>query len=276
MSVGWSGNPVIKRGARGKSREKLWTHCLSPTPRFPRRPSGTWAPAGASRSRAVRRRREAEALQQPPAAGPVQLRSALCPQPSQVLAPGRAGPCRPACGGAAGRGGVWARRDGRSPCPPRCWRAAQPHGAAVTRYRARGRSLPRSRARRPPWPGPGPAEGGSSLGGGAAVPHLRLAGHNLEPSRLFLRRCSPPWHCAGVVLGEVAEGLGWGSLPRIRALHPVARAASATKSPSFPRLPSQALAERFTFKCPLGCPRRSCHSGASPPKTERAERQAGK
>uniref|UniRef100_A0A674GUS1 Complexin-1 n=1 Tax=Taeniopygia guttata TaxID=59729 RepID=A0A674GUS1_TAEGU len=38
-----------KRGAGEKSREKLWTHSFSPTPRpqLPRRASGTRAPAGA-------------------------------------------------------------------------------------------------------------------------------------------------------------------------------------------------------------------------------------
>lgn len=136
-----------------------------------------------------------------------------------------------------------------------------------------GGSLPLSRACRSPRPGP--AEGGCSLRGGSAVLHLGPAGLNLEPSRLFLRRCSSRWHCAGGNLGEVSEGLGRGTLSRIRALHPAAWAASAPKSPSFPRFPCRALAERFTFKCPLGVPRRSCHSRASPPKTEGARGRRG-
>lgn len=86
MSVGWSGNPVIKRGARGKSREKLWTHSLSftPHPQLPRQPSGTWAPAGASRS--------GEEPPQPPAAGPAQLSTA--PTAERGIGAGEGGPCR--------------------------------------------------------------------------------------------------------------------------------------------------------------------------------------
>lgn len=276
MSVGWSGNPVIKRGARGKSRENLWSHSLFPTPhpQLPRQPSGTWAPSGASRSGEEKRSR-AEPPQQPPAAGPAQSSSAQRSPPSEVPAPGRAGRAMLAgvrqgseerrCVGTQGWGersssqvlaGGAAPRHGCDPVPGEGW---QPSPEPILAL-----------------PAVGASRGRSSLRGGAAVLHLGTAGLNLEPSRLFLRGCSPHWHCAGVFLGEVCEGLGWGSLPCIRALHPTARAAPAPKSPSFPRLPSRALAERFTFKCPLGCPRRSCSSGASPPKTERARGRRGK
>lgn len=170
--------------------------------------------------------------------------------------------------GAQGRGKPSSSQVLAGPAAPR-----QGCDAAPEPVPGGGGSLPLSRACRSPRPGP--AEGGCSLRGGSAVLHLGPAGLNLEPSRLFLRRCSSRWHCAGGNLGEVSEGLGRGTLSRIRALHPAAWAASAPKSPSFPRFPCRALAERFTFKCPLGVPRRSCHSRASPPKTEGARGRRG-
>ncbi|XP_026721923.1 complexin-1 isoform X1 [Athene cunicularia] len=52
MSVGWSGNPVIKRGARGeKYGEVLGSFSLTAASNF----LGTWAPARASRSGTERR-----------------------------------------------------------------------------------------------------------------------------------------------------------------------------------------------------------------------------
>lgn len=100
MSVGWSGNPVIKRGARGKSREKLRTRPLfpppTPSPQLPRQPAGTCRRHSTARHRTAphtRRRARYRAV------------------------PGRAGP--------GGQRGVWA---GRPPIP-----GEQPRGSPGAR-----------------------------------------------------------------------------------------------------------------------------------------------
>lgn len=173
---------------------------------------------------------------------------------------------------------MWARREGGSLHPPRCWRAAQPHGTAVTRHRsrcrARGGRLRLSRARRSLRPGP--AEGGSSLRGGAAVLHLGPAGLNLEPSRLFLGRCSSRWHCAGGNLGEVSEGLGRGSLPRIRALHTAAWAASAPKSPQLPPLALPGTCGALHLQMPPWRSPAELSLQTEPSENRGGEKQAGK
>lgn len=75
MSVGWSGNPVIKRGARGKSREKLRTRPLfpppTPSPQLPRQPAGTCRRHSTARHRtAPHTRRRARYRAVPGRAGP--------------------------------------------------------------------------------------------------------------------------------------------------------------------------------------------------------------
>lgn len=136
MSVGWSGNPVIKRGARGKSREKLRTRPLFPPPT----PEPATSPAARGHL--------------PPAQHRTAPHSTAHPPPSEV--PCRAGPCR------AGRA---ARGAGRATPDPR--RAA----AGLARCAVPGARCPvRVWERLPSSPRPVPAEGGSRLRGGDALP----------------------------------------------------------------------------------------------------------
>lgn len=115
MSVGWSGNAVIKRGARGKSKEKLWTRSFSPTlhPQLPRPPSGTGAPAGA-------RGRGEEPQQPAPAADTCPGPARLCTAPAaeRGIGAGAGEPCR-AGKGREERRGAGTQRRGQLSCPSR-------------------------------------------------------------------------------------------------------------------------------------------------------------
>lgn len=263
MAVGWSGNPVIKRGARGKSRELILSphHRIRNFTRSCRAYGLRLEPLGAELSGVERSGDAAFTCRRPGRAQHSARRRTRYRRRG-----GRAVLWRPACGRAMRR---------RRSVGMQGWeKASSSHvlvGRAASRHgcdpkpqpvRCGGGSLPLSRAH--PLPRP---EGGSSLRSEAVVLHLSPAALNLEPSRLLLRRCSPFWHRAGGFLGEVSEGLSWGSLQCIRALHLAARAASTTESPSFSHLPPWASVERFTFKCPHGGHRWSCHSEPSPSKT---------
>lgn len=202
MSVGWSGNPAIKRGARGKSREDC-TRSLLPCacPGSPRTHGRRQQPLGDERSR-----RGHLPLAQLSGARHSPRRRARYRRRG-----GRAAPCRDGRRAERQRGEAGYGHAGWG--NPSCCQVlpcrAVPRVCDPLPEPTAGRGWQCAPERSPPLPAAG-AGGGkqkSARCGCCAAPGARPS-PDLEPSWLLLKRCNSRSRCAGGVLVEVSEGIG--------------------------------------------------------------------